>query len=30
MLAVVYLMLDEKNKLGSDKITNMIWVKHKP
>ena len=30
MLAVVYLMLDEKNKLESDKITNMIWVKHKP
>ena len=28
MLAVFYLMLDEKNKLESDKITNMIWVKH--
>ena len=27
MLAVVYLMLDKKNKLESDKITNMIWVK---
>ena len=27
MLAVVYLMLDTKNKLESDKITNMIRVK---